>query len=71
MSWSSAASVAQLAASLALILRFLVATAADGTTAHNDERSYERTTYIALLSSTENDSEIYGGNSLAGDGRAK
>lgn len=58
MSWTS---VAQLAASLALILRLLVATA-DPITLTTDEQIFERTTYIVPFS-TENDSDI-GGNSL-------
>lgn len=61
MPWASVASVAQLAASLALILRLLVATA-DPITLTTDEQIFERTTYIVPFS-TENDSDI-GGNSL-------
>lgn len=61
MSWASVASVAQLAASLALILRLLVATA-DPITLTTDEQIFERTTYVVPFS-TENDSDI-GGNSL-------
>lgn len=61
-SWASVASVAQLAASLALILRFLIVTAAYPITQTTDEETYERTTYIVPLSSTENDSDIYRGN---------
>lgn len=60
MSWASVASVAQLAASLALILRLIVATA-DPITQTTDEQIFERTTYIVPFS-TENDSDI-GGNS--------
>ena len=60
MSWANVASAAQLAASLALILRLLVATA-DPITQTTDETIYERTTYIVPFS-MENDSDI-GGNS--------
>lgn len=59
MSWASVASVAQLAASLALMLRLLVATA-DPTTQMTDEQIFERTTYMWPFS-PENDSDI-GGN---------
>lgn len=66
MSWASVASAAQLAASLALILRFLIVTAAYPITQTTDEQTYEQTyeqtTYIVPLSSTENDSDIYRGN---------
>lgn len=65
MSWANVASVAQLAVSLALILRFLVATADPITQAY--EQTFERTTYIVPASSTENDSEIYRGNLRKGD----
>lgn len=68
MSWSS---VAQLAALLALILRVLVAadpittTTTTITTTTTDEPTvFERTTYI--VSSTENDSDVYLGNSRMG-----
>lgn len=62
-SWASVASAAQLAASLALILRFLIVTAAYPITqTTTDEQTFERTTYIVPLSSTENDSDIYRGN---------
>lgn len=66
MSWASAVSVVQLAASLALILRFLVA--ADpivaATTTTDESTIAERTTYIVPVSSTtENDSDVYLGNS--------
>lgn len=65
MSWSSAASVAQLAASLMLILRVLVAadpiTTTTITTTTDEPTVFERTTYI--MSSTENDSDVYLGNS--------
>lgn len=60
MSWANVASAAQLAASLALILRLLVATA-DPITQTTDETIFERTTYIVPFS-MENDSDI-GGNS--------
>jgi len=64
MSWASVASAAQLAASLALILRFLVVTTAYPVTQTTDEQTFfERTTYIVPVSSTENDSDIYRGNS--------
>lgn len=62
MPWASVASAAQLAASLALILRFLIVTAAYPITQTTDEQTYEQTTYIVPLSSTENDSDIYRGN---------
>lgn len=63
MSWASVASVAQLAASLALILRFLIVTAAYPVTETTDEQTFfEQTTYIVPVSSTENDSDIYRGN---------
>jgi len=58
MSWTSVASVAQLAASLALILRLLVVTA-DPIAQTTDEQILERTTYIVPFS-TENDSDIEG-----------
>lgn len=61
-SWASVASAAQLAASLALILRFLIVTTAYPITQTTDEQTYERTTYIVPLSSMENDSDIYRGN---------
>lgn len=61
MSWTSVASAAQLAASLALILRLLLVATADPIAQTTDEQIFERTTYIVPFS-TENDSDI-GGNS--------
>jgi len=62
MSWTNVASVAQLAASLALILRFL-AISANPTEQTTSGQSFERTTYIVPLYNDSDYEESYEGNS--------
>jgi len=61
MSWTNVASVAQLAASLALILRFLAISA--NPTERTSGQSFERTTYIVPLYNDSDYEESYEGNS--------